>query len=156
MDEEEREEIGCPWDEDGDIHEQESYGTIICTFPKKRNIKEASDWCVLCRTRWRMREDNNRRQTKRVRKSQANQEAKVRITKINTGKERITHYAEKYQLGCKHSEDCTFPDKEEWEEKWCSFHKRTAKDEEIDWVKIGKIEKEKRRRGRNITFKYRI
>ena len=73
MDEEQKEDLGCPWEEDEDICDPEFFGSRICTFPKKRNIKEASDWCVMCRTRWRMNEDNNRRQTKRVRKSQANQ-----------------------------------------------------------------------------------
>lgn len=51
MDEEKREEIGCPWDEDEDICDIEKFGERICTFPRKRDIKEASSWCVLCRTR---------------------------------------------------------------------------------------------------------
>jgi len=155
MEKEQIEEMGCPWEEDEDICDPESFGERICTFPKNRNIKEASDWCVLCRTRWRMREDNNRTQTRRIRKCQANQEAKVRITKMNTGKERITHCAEKYQLTGKHSEDCNFPEKEEWEEKWCSFHKRVAREEEIDWVKIGKEEKERKNNKKSNNKKQR-
>ena len=141
MDEDQREKIGCPWEEDEDICDTEMFGERICTFPRKRNIKEASDWCVMCRTRWRMREDNNRIQTRRIRKCQANQEAKVRITKMNTGKERVTHCAEKYQLKCTHSEECSFPEKTNWEQEWCIFHQKNAKEEEIDWVRIGKEEK---------------
>ena len=47
MDEDQREKIGCPWEEDEDICDIEMFGERICTFPRKRNIKEASDWCIL-------------------------------------------------------------------------------------------------------------
>ena len=42
-----------------------------------------------------MREDNNRRQTRRVRRSQAYQEAKVRITKTTTKKKEENKKEEK-------------------------------------------------------------
>ena len=43
MTEERREEIGCPWEEDEDICDPENFGERICTFPKKKNIKEFHD-----------------------------------------------------------------------------------------------------------------